>query len=175
MRTRFLRRDTLQSVCAWLRNDHNFTTSLDSLARWWKWERIEAEDVSALRADPPMTPVPAPWKKKLIQLILIERVRVGQSLCNAEVECNAGRQPSPLLAAAVNSGQGKIGAWLWILRESEPDRARFHSLIETLGFRSDDEEIRDLEKIDNDLEQYAHRAGEFAATAAKLRDENPDL
>ena len=116
------------------------------------------------------TPAAPPWKKQIIQLILIERQRAGEALIKVEEEFKAGREPQPRLAASINSSAGKIHAWLWVLRAIEPDLGRFYDLLETLGWHADDDEINALHHSDGDLMRFAGCAGEMAANAVRMRE-----
>jgi hypothetical protein len=110
-------------------------------------------------------------KKRIIQLLLIERCRIGMAIIEARKVIDEGKVPPSELAAIVNSGSGKMAAWLWTLREMEPSLSDFYNLIETFGMRADDAEIVDLAKIDQDLLKHAGMAGEMAAISVRLREE----
>ncbi len=110
-------------------------------------------------------------KLKIIQLILILRLRVGHLLIKTKRDFEAGNgSPEPAVAADLNRSYGIIQGLLWVLRQMEDEN--FASLIETMGLRIGDEEITQLGVFDQLLEKYGSIAGEYAATAVKTREED---
>lgn len=109
-------------------------------------------------------------KKKIIQLIVIERVRAGQLLIEVSEAIERGEEPDSRIPGALGARTGKILALLWVLREMEPDRQRFFSLIETFGFKPEDDEMQAIDEIDADLAAHGSMAGELSFSAMKTRE-----
>lgn len=107
-------------------------------------------------------------KQKIIQLILILRLRAGTILIQVREGAENNRDESSALAADLNQTYGMMQGLLWVLREMEP--GRFHTVIETIGFRSYDAEIKQLNKLDELVHKYGPLAGEYAASSVKTRE-----
>lgn len=112
-------------------------------------------------------------KEKVIQLILIERLRMGVQLSKIKEDFDAGKaEPPPSVWAELNSTNGRLHALLWVLKQLTGER--FESLVETMGFHSDDEDVRSIGQLDLLIKEFGPLCGEIAASAVRSREEEPE-